>query len=158
VSHLIDTNVLARLIALRDPLSPAALAAIDRLQEDGEGLIVAPQNLIEFWAVATRPIDANGLGLSVAKVVEEVTRFERMFRLAEEPPGLFQCWRRLAETHAVKGKQVHDTRLVALMIESRVDHILTFNVDDFRRYTGITAVSPHSLAVRLPPEQGSSTE
>jgi hypothetical protein len=32
------------------------------------------------------------------------------------------------------------------MMESRLDFILTFNVDDFRRYPGITAVSPHRIA------------
>ena len=30
MSHLIDTNILTRLIALKDPLSPAARTAIDR--------------------------------------------------------------------------------------------------------------------------------
>jgi hypothetical protein len=32
------------------------------------------------------------------------------------------------------------------MIEHLVEHILTFNVDDLRRYPGITVVSPQTVA------------
>ena len=113
MSHLIDTNVLARLIVVNDPRSQAARAAIDQLQQNGVGLVVTPQNLIEFWAVATRPVEANGLGLSVEKTREEVARF--------------------------------DARLVAIMLEGDIDSILTFNIDDFRRYPKITVVSPQHL-------------
>ena len=158
MGYLVDTNILTRLIVLKDPLSQLARAAIDKLQQDGAGLLVAPQNLIEFWAVATRPVEANGLGLSVERAAEEVTRFEGVFRLADEPPELFRRWRQLVEHHAVKGKQVHDARLVAMMIESDVDHILTFNVGDFRRYPDITAVSPHGFSPpHSAPEQGGAT-
>lgn len=158
MSHLVDTNVLTRLIVLNDPLSQAARAAIDQLQQNGTGLVVTPQNLIEFWAVATRPVEANGLGLSVEKTGEEVARFEEMFRLVDEPPGVFRRWRQLIEDHAVKGKQVHDARLVAIMIESGIDSILTFNADDFHRYPDITVVDPRVFSVRgTPPDQEQGT-
>jgi predicted nucleic acid-binding protein len=156
VSYLVDTSVLTRLIVVKDPLSQPARRAIDKLQQDRAGLLVAPQNLIEFWAVATRPVEANGLGLPVEKAAEEVTQFEEVFHLANEPPELFRRWRQLVETYAVKGKQVHDARLVAVMIEGGVDHILTFNVDDFRRYPDITAVSPHSFPMPSTPDPGRS--
>ncbi len=38
------------------------------------------------------------------------------------------------------GKQAHDTRLVAAMIAHEMTHILTFNTDDFKRFSEITAV------------------
>lgn len=40
MSHLVDTNVLTRLIVVNDPLSQAARAAIDQLQQNGAGLVV----------------------------------------------------------------------------------------------------------------------
>jgi len=43
VRHLVDTCVLTRLIVLKDPLSQPARTAIDRLQQEGAGLLVAPQ-------------------------------------------------------------------------------------------------------------------
>ena len=84
------------------------------------------------------------------QTAEEVTRFEAVFRLADEPLEVFRRWRQLVEDHAVKGKQVHDARLVAIMLENGMDHILTFNVDDFQRYSDITAVNPHTLAKSEP--------
>lgn len=64
MSHLLDTNVLLRLIVAHDARSAVAAGAIDELQRAGESLLVAPQNLIEFWAAATRPIEANGCSSS----------------------------------------------------------------------------------------------
>jgi predicted nucleic acid-binding protein len=145
VSHLIDTNILSRVIVVKDALSPMAEAAIDALQGRGEHLVVAPQNLMEFWAVATRPRQLNGLGLARESVVKEIERFESMFAILDESPAVYRRWRQLVEAHAVSGKQVFDAHVAAIMIESGVERILTFNVDDFRRYPGITAVSPHEF-------------
>lgn len=146
MSHVVDTNILVRLVLPHDPLSPIAQAAIDELQKRGEALLIAPQSLMEFWAVATRPPVANGLDFTNDKVLEEVRRMESLFRVIDQPLGTFRCWRRLVETHEVRGRQVFDAHLAAVMMESRLDRILTFNLDDFRRYPGITAVSPHEVA------------
>ena len=40
------------------------------------------------------------------------------------------------------GRDSHDTRIVAAMNVHGVTHLLTFNKDDFRRYTNIVAISP----------------
>ena len=157
--YLVDTNILVRLFVGRDPLRPAAKAAVSALRRQATPMSVAPQSLVEFWAVSTRPFEANGLGLSTQETAEEVDRLHRTFRVLNDPAGTFRRWRQLVQTHDVKGRQVYDARLAALMIESGIDHILTFNVDDFRRYPGITAVSPHSLAAPpTPTEQGATTK
>ena len=52
---LLDTNLLTRITRSHDPQSAVARAAIQTLLRRGERLIVVPQNLYEFWAVATRP-------------------------------------------------------------------------------------------------------
>jgi len=54
-------------------------------------------------------------------------------------------WRRLVVTHGVSGKKAHDARLVAAMTVNRITHILTFNADDFARYTGINVIDPARL-------------
>ena len=40
---------------------------------------------------------------------------------------------------------VHDARLVAAMLVHKLTHILTFNSDDFRRYSEIIVVNPKQL-------------
>ncbi|HVO24765.1 MAG TPA: type II toxin-antitoxin system VapC family toxin [Candidatus Margulisiibacteriota bacterium] len=152
--YLIDTNILVRLVSPRDPLKPVALTAVDQLRRQQDQLSIAPQTLMEFWAVATRPPENNGLGLAPTAAAQEVDRFAENFPLVPEPPALYPRWRQLAQAHAVRGRQVFDARLAAIMIEAGIDHILTFNADDFRRYPGITPVSPHALTAPTAPEPG----
>jgi hypothetical protein len=42
--------------------------------------------------------------------------------------------KRLIAAHAVIGKQVHDARLVAMMLVWQIENVLTLNDRDFRRY------------------------
>ena len=68
---LLDTNLLTRITRSHDPRS-GMRTAIQKLLRSGKQLIVVPQNLYEFWAVATRtpgrfPAGANGLGMSPAR-------------------------------------------------------------------------------------------
>jgi len=67
MSYLVDTNILLRLVQENNPLHPDALKAVVLLKKEGEVLCIIPQNLIEFWAVATRPINNNGLVYRLSK-------------------------------------------------------------------------------------------
>ena len=44
--------------------------------------------------------------------------------------------------HSVKGVQSHDARIVAAMNIYSITHLLTFNVDDFKRYKEIEVIRP----------------
>jgi len=108
-------------------------------------LHVVAQNLIEFWAVATRPIINNGLGLNVAKTEVEVSRLKNLFALVPDTPDIFSEWERIVRQYQVSGKQVHDARLVAAMQVHGLQNLLTFNDNDFKRFTEIIAVNPQSV-------------
>jgi len=58
---------------------------------------------------------------------------------------LFRLPRRTRSNGFVSGRQVHDARLAAVMLAHGVSHVLTFNVEDFRRYPGIVTVNPHDV-------------
>jgi predicted nucleic acid-binding protein len=62
---LLDTNILLRYARTADPAFATVDTAINGLHASGEVLCVVPQNLYEFWAIATRPTASNRLGLSV---------------------------------------------------------------------------------------------
>jgi hypothetical protein len=69
---LLDSNLLTRITRSHDPQSAIARAAIRTLLWRGERLIVVPQNLYEFWAVATRPAGPppagrNSLGMTAVQ-------------------------------------------------------------------------------------------
>lgn len=143
--YLIDTNVLVRLVLPHDPLCAVAGTALDELKRQRKTVCIAAQNLIEFWSVASRPVEVNGLGMEPVKVASEVDRIEKLFPILNDRASVYRRWRTLVEAYAVSGRQVHDTRLVALMLEHGIGQILTFNVDDFTRYSEIETVSPKTL-------------
>ena len=122
------------------------LNAISTLRGAEEELFITSQNLIEFWRSATRPIQRNGLGLTIAEARTELERLEGLFLVLPDVPEIYTEWKRLILQYGVAGVNVHDARLVASMLVHRLTHILTFNVRDFNRYASeVTPVNPTSF-------------
>lgn len=150
MSYLADTNVLLRWVQPSDPERATAVAAVDALWDQGEEVYITPQNLIEFWNVATRPHTANGLGLTPAQADVEASQLETIFPLVPDTAAIYPQWRQLVMGAAVSGVQVHDARLAAVMRVHGISHLLTFNVRDFQRFGGITVVHPGDVPVSTP--------
>lgn len=110
-----------------------------------EELHVVAQNLIEFWAVATRPIIVNGLGLTVAQAEQELTKLKALFTILPDTRDILPKWEQLVVKHQVLGKQAHDARLVAAMGVHNLTNLLTFNDGDFKRFTEIVVVNPANM-------------
>jgi predicted nucleic acid-binding protein len=144
---LLDTNILLRALDRHHQQYRTVRRAIIVLRRQGHGLFLTSQNLIEFWAVATRPVDSNGLGMSIRWTLAQVLMMKRLFQLLPETAGILGEWERLVTDQQVSGKKVHDARLVAVMTLYRITHILTFNMRDFTRYPGITAIHPRDASV-----------
>jgi len=66
MSVLVDTNVLLRAAQPSSPHHVAAKTALLALKSKATELCLVPQIIYEYWVVATRPVEANGLGMSVA--------------------------------------------------------------------------------------------
>ncbi len=122
-----------------------ALTAVKNLFADGHDLCLTPQNLIEFWNVATRPVANNGLGWTTAQTEADVAGLEAEFTILPDSAAIYPEWRRLAAAYSVVGKQVHDTRLVAAMHVHKITNLLTFNTDDFKRFTDIVLIDPATV-------------
>ncbi len=146
---LLDTNLLTRMTRSQDPQSAVARAAIQTLVGRGERLIVVPQNLYEFWAVATRPPGSppaghNGLGMTTAQAGNWLRFFRRRFTLLPDRDELSELWQELVERYAVTGFRAHDIRLVAAMQSYGITRLLTFNATDFRRL-GVVILDPAAV-------------
>lgn len=146
MSYLVDMNLLLRMAEPKHSMYRTALDATEVLRKRGESLNVVSQNLIEFWAVATRPRANNGLGMTVDEAASELKGIKVLFVLLLDGPAVFSEWEKLVVQYRVSGKQAHDARLVAAMRAHGVTPLLTFNTDDFKRYAEITAVHPTSIA------------
>jgi predicted nucleic acid-binding protein len=143
---LLDSNILIRLPHRPDPLHPLIRQGLRRLWARGDRFCYTSQILGEFWSVCTRPATARGgFGLSLAETDRRVRLIERFYRFLPDSAAVHTEWRRLLVAHSVAGVQVHDARLVAAMNVHSVTHLLTLNVPDFARYSGITVVHPHDV-------------
>jgi predicted nucleic acid-binding protein len=139
---LLDTNILTRIAQPAHSMHAEAVDAVTALKTAGEELCVVPQNLIEFWAVATRPISANGLDMTSVQAEAELAHIKSLFRFLPDAPSIYDEWEALVVRHAVAGKNTHDAHITAAMNVHGITHLLTFNSGDFKRYSEITVVSP----------------
>ena len=144
-SCLVDTNVLLRATRRADPQHQVASTSLGRLANQGTLLYYTPQNIAELWNTMTRPAARNGLGLSAAEADREVRAIETGMILLPDNEAVYREWRRIIVQHGVLGVQVHDARLAASIMVHGVTSILTFNVADFSRFSGLTALHPSNI-------------
>lgn len=142
---LLDTNVLLRLDHIGNPHREVARQAIERLFDDQNQPRIVPQVLYEYWAVATRATESNGLGFTVEDAQRMLSDLRELFPPLRDERGILERWEELVVKHKCQGKVAHDTRLVAAMVRHQITHLLTFNVDDFARFDEITAVTPTAV-------------
>jgi predicted nucleic acid-binding protein len=136
-SCLVDTNILLRMTRRSDPQHLVVDAALET------ALCYTHQNVAELWNAMTRPLNRNGLGLTVTEAEREVLAIEAGMALLPDNEAVYHEWRRIVVRHGVLGAQVHDARLAAAMYVHGVGHILTLNPADFKRFGGIRAVNPN---------------
>ncbi|MFO0957552.1 MAG: type II toxin-antitoxin system VapC family toxin [Isosphaeraceae bacterium] len=148
---LLDTNILLRFARKSDPENGRVDAALNLLRGRGEALFIVAQNLYEFWATGTRPIAANGLGLSAAECYAEIQRIRMLFTFLPDHPDLYDEWQSLVVSHTCHGRVSFDARLVAAMKTLGLTQILTYNGADFARFPGLTILDPAALVPTIPP-------
>ncbi len=140
---LVDTGVLLRLVNRAAPEHADIVSAVLALRRRGDDLVTTAQNIVEFWNVSTRPTLARGgFGRSVDETARCVEFFQRLGQVLHDDPAIFEQWKQLVISRAVSGKAVHDARIVAHMLVAKVDHILSFNPQDFLRYREVTSLTP----------------
>lgn len=145
---LVDTNILLRSIDPIHPMNAVTIQALTTLRSQGEQLYITPQNLIEFWNVYTRPVERNGFGRSPQEAEVEVSQIRTLFPLLPDTAAIYPQWEKLVSAYAISGVKVHDARLVAVLLVHGLAHILTFNVEDFVRFSEITAVHPTTVTMK----------
>ncbi|MBO1049114.1 MAG: hypothetical protein HEQ10_15880 [Dolichospermum sp. DEX182a] len=82
---------------------------------------------------------------TITQAEEESEKLKKIFILELDTPQIFTEWESLVIKYQVMGKQVHDARLVAAMVAHNITYLLTFNVEDFKRFSDIVVVNPRSI-------------
>jgi predicted nucleic acid-binding protein len=143
---LLDTNIVARLAEPASPHHVRAQEAVRAIRLADDEPVVVPQVIYEFWVMATRPLNENGLGFNRDAVQKEVAKIEGLFPVLEETGAVYLAWKDLVSRYGVLGKTAHDARLVAAMRVHGITEILTFNKSDFARYEAIRVRTPAEIS------------
>src|SRR5262245_30734373 len=127
---LLDTNLLGRITDSADPQCASARKSIHVLAARREQLVIVPQTLYEFWAVATRkrgrpPAGQNGLGMTCNQASLWIRFFQRRFALLPDHAELFDRWHALVKLRSIKGLKSYDVRLVAAMETHNITNLLS---------------------------------
>ncbi|MCL6750996.1 type II toxin-antitoxin system VapC family toxin [Nostoc sp. CCCryo 231-06] len=140
-SVFIDTNIL---VYANLALSPFHVQATERLQafaELGIDLWISRQTLREYLAAMTRRGDLTG-NISITSLVADVRYFASYFRLVEDNLLVTERLLTLMEEIPSGGKQVHDANIVATMLVYGIPQLLTHNIGDFARFSGLITILP----------------
>ena len=144
-TYLADTNLLLRLADPASAQHAVATEALAQLFRQGDEVFLTPQNFIEFWAVATRPVVANGFGWNREQTAREVDEPQKRFPLLADSPEVFTRWLELVKQFPVTGKRVHDARLVVVLQVHAIENLITFNMSDFTVFPSLSLVDPTSV-------------
>jgi predicted nucleic acid-binding protein len=148
MTYLLDTGILLRLANTVDPLHEVVSLAIQRLGDRHHNFMTTSQNIAEFWNVATRPKELNGLGFTIDVVSTALSRtVEPLCPVIREHSQHYKELKRLLNTYRIVGKQVHDARLVASLLTWKIPTILTLNERHFKRFEteGILIATPQTV-------------
>ena len=128
---VVDTNVL---LAATDRSRVAHSDATEFLNDDERRLAMTPQIVREYLAVATRPVDVNGFGLSAEDAVANVLQFLDDMEVLSEDAGTVRRLVELVADDVAAGKQVHDANIVAVALAHDARTIVTDNTRHFSRF------------------------
>ena len=137
----LDTNVLLTATDVLRPLHLEAQRIFSKTGQQGFHIALSGQILREYLAVATRPVEANGLGLTVPDAAENIERFLEFANLFEETEAVALRLRELAKNYDVRGPRLHDANIVATMLVHHIPVLVTQNSNDFMGSGGIRALA-----------------
>ncbi len=131
---VLDTNILLAATDESREDHEDAIAAINVWPASGVVLYTSGQILREYLAVATRPVDHNGLGMTQPDAIANVRALRARLNLLSEDVKVSGRLLELLDTIECRGKQVHDANVVVTMLVHGIDTVVTLNVDDFARF------------------------
>jgi len=140
-SIFIDANILVYANTDSAPLHQLALDTVQNLYGAGNELWISRQVLREYIATVTRPQTyANPRPLPI--VIQRIRFFITTFRIAEDGPDVTDRLLDLLTQFRVGGRQIHDANIVATMQAHGINQLITHNVADFTRFSGVITLIP----------------
>lgn len=136
----VDTNILASALLPESPRYFHARGILRRLAEADAEVWISRQVIREYLATMTK-YEQKWSNVTRVALIDAVRTLERHYFVAEELPIVAEQLYFLLGQVPTGGKQVHDANIVATMIAYDVRTLLTYNLDDFKRFGGFIEIA-----------------
>ena len=133
----LDTNIL---LTATDEARQHYQLARDLISEhhrSGLHLGFSGQIIREYMVVATRPLQANGLGLNPNDTIHNVDEFRKRLLFFPETEEVSNELRVLMIKFRLSGARIHDANVVATMSAHGVSKLITDNTGDFSTFSTV---------------------
>ncbi|MBN2440289.1 MAG: type II toxin-antitoxin system VapC family toxin [Spirochaetales bacterium] len=134
----LDTNVLVYLADENSPFFKKTNDLYESLSRKYE-FWICRQVLREYAVIVSRP-DFTTIQLSSKQIVEDLNSWENNLYVADETIEVTNKLKDLIELYGIRGKRIHDTNIVATMIENRIKFLFTYNINDFKHFKEIEII------------------
>ena len=143
----VDTNVWLTATAPARHLHAQARAVVESWPAAGRDLVTSGQVVREYLAVATRPIDVNGLGLTTGQALDNVSELLQRLTVLEETRAVTDELLTMLRSGSLSDKQVHDANIVAAMRAHGVRRLVTDNGKHFAPFDGVQIIDLAGVVV-----------
>jgi len=138
---VVDANVLVYALDISAPQHAASRALLEAARARETTLYITLQILCEFYSVVTNARRVSK-PRSAAEARSTIAGLRDFLEVLSVPANILDVWLELLRLHPVTGPDVFDLQIVATMQANGVRRIYTFNVDDFRGFSELMAVTP----------------
>ncbi|WP_158607664.1 type II toxin-antitoxin system VapC family toxin [Flexivirga caeni] len=136
---VVDTNVL---LAATDRSRASHQRALDFINDDQRRLALTPQIVREYLVVATRPVEANGLGMPGEGAASNMEQFAADMDILPENIATSRTVIGLVGQNVATGEQIHDANVVAVALAHGARTIVTDNTRHFARFSDSITIEP----------------
>lgn len=137
---LVDTNVLLEATDEGRRLHHLALSLFRNASDNGVNLFLGTQVLREYLVVATRPIENNGLGMTMDMALDNIKRFQKRVSLVAETLQAGELFIEWAGKHPIRGKKLHDLQILATASVAGMHALITANEKDYPTSSPLTII------------------
>ncbi|MFQ6618163.1 MAG: type II toxin-antitoxin system VapC family toxin [Fidelibacterota bacterium] len=145
----LNTDILTHSHDLLSTLHPRAVMIRKLVAEGKIKGCVSPGILNEFFSIVTDPRAVRN-PIDPETAIEELRKYLLFRKIVKIFPkgGTPDTTIRLVDKYRLRGSDIFDAEIVAVMIDNDVKVICTFDIDSFRKFTEIEILNPIEMGIK----------
>jgi predicted nucleic acid-binding protein len=141
-TYLIDTNILVYAYNEDVEFHEEALEIIEDALNKNINAVIADKNLFEFFAIITDDRRVEN-PITIEEAIEIINLLiNSNIKILYSSPFVLSKILELTKKYKIKKQEIFDISLIALMIQNKIDTIITANERHFKNIKEISVLNP----------------